>query len=194
MKLNNRGVTLVELIISIGLISILITFLFRLLVDVRYTNNNIDFNRENQQKRAIIIKTIQADFLERKLVRLSDSYNSSSIILTFTYGDGTNATLTVNQDAVTYSHSTKGIEKWNLEKENVNSKYDINCVSYKTSIHTINEGEFFFVRFTIPVSTNPNVKNYIDDLEFFYLGEKKGITASNFPNKSSLGNYKNNCR
>ena len=27
MKLNNRGVTLVELIISIGLISILITFL-----------------------------------------------------------------------------------------------------------------------------------------------------------------------
>ena len=46
---NNKGITLVELIVSIALISIVIMFLFRLLVDVRYNENNMDFNRKNQQ-------------------------------------------------------------------------------------------------------------------------------------------------
>ena len=59
MKINNKGITLTELIISIALISIVILFLFRLLVDVRHVNNDTDFDRENQQTRAIILKTIK---------------------------------------------------------------------------------------------------------------------------------------
>ena len=70
MKLDNKGITLVELIVSIALISIVIMFLFRLLVDVRYSDNTTDYNRDNQQKRATIIKYIQTDFLERKLIGL----------------------------------------------------------------------------------------------------------------------------
>ena len=48
MKLDNKGITLVELIVSIALISIVIMFLFRLLVDVRYSDNTTDYNRDNQ--------------------------------------------------------------------------------------------------------------------------------------------------
>ena len=77
MKLNQKGITLVELIISMALISIVIMFLFRLLVDVRYGENNTDFNRVNQQTRAVILKRVQQDFLDRKLIKIKDSSSES---------------------------------------------------------------------------------------------------------------------
>lgn len=193
MKLNNKGVTLVELIISISLISIVVMFLFRLLVDVRYSENNTDYNRENQQTRAIIIKTLETDFLERKLVGLQElSSNSNQLRLQFRYADNTTGDLSVSEDAVSYTNSN-GSEKWLLQKEKENTKLKPNCVTYQTSLSKNLEGEFFYIQFTIPVSVNPNKKNYIDDLEFFYLGEKKDIGANSFPvGKSTLGNYNTN--
>ena len=41
--MENKGFTLVELIISIALISIVVMFLFNLLTDVKASNNNTDF-------------------------------------------------------------------------------------------------------------------------------------------------------
>lgn len=198
MKLNNKGITLVELIISIGLISIVIMFLFRLLVDVRYSENNTDYNRSNQQTRAIILKNIQEDFLERKLNGLVDENSTNQeLILKFSYADDTTGILTVSSDSITYTNDS-GTEKWLLEKENENTKLDVNCVSYSTSLFKTGldtEGEYFYVRFTIPVVVNSKKKNYIDDLEFFYLGEKKDIENidNSFPNKVGLGGYDNNC-
>ena len=83
---NNRGITLVELIISISLISIVILFLFQLLVDVRYSDNRIDYARNNQQTRAVILKTIQDDFLDYGLIGLSDDGSTDEqLIITFKY-------------------------------------------------------------------------------------------------------------
>lgn len=192
MKLDNKGITLVELIISIALISIVIMFLFRLLVDVRYSENNTDYNRENQQTRAIILKNVETDFLERKLIGLDDSGSTeNAFVVKFSYADGTTGVLRVVNDSVTYTNSD-GIEKWNLEKETESTKLDIRCVSYQTSLFKAPNSEFFYVSFTIPVSVNPKKKNYIDDLEFFYLGEKKDLSPNAFPNSSSLGKYNAN--
>lgn len=197
MKLNNKGITLVELIISISLISIVIMFLFRLLVDVRYSDNNTDYNRQNQQKRAIIMKAIQTDFLERKLIALTDTntQNAGELVVNFRYGDGTTGKLSVYADSLTYQNSD-GIEKWLLEKETTTTKYNLSCVQYTTSLSESNlkdNGEFFYVRFTIPINVNAK-RNFIDDLEFFYLGEKKDILdiENAFPNASHLGYYNPN--
>lgn len=201
MKLkNNRGITLIELIISIALISIVILFLFRLLVDVRYSDNHSDFDRANQRTRAIIIKTIQQDFLERKLIGLTDqntSLGSDQLVIDFSYGDGTNGTLRVSTDSnsneqyLSYRNAN-GTEKWWLEKENSSTKYNTNCVSYTTSLSNpalVSQGEFFYMKFTIPVVVSSLQENYIDDLEFFYIGELKDISPSAFPDRYYLGNY-----
>lgn len=190
---NNKGITLVELIVSIALISIVIMFLFRLLVDVRYNENNMDFNRKNQQTRAIILKNIQADFLERKLVKLEDNSNENQFILNITYADRTTGNLVVESDSITYTNEA-GTEKWNLEKEKESTHFGIHCVTYTTSLSDTvlkTEGDFFYVKFIIPVIVNASKKNYIDDLEFFYVGEKKDIGNLDdaFPNKITLGNY-----
>lgn len=190
---NNKGITLVELIVSIALISIVIMFLFRLLVDVRYNENNMDFNRKNQQTRAIILKNIQTDFLERKLVKIKDNSNENQFILNITYADRTTGNLVVESDSLTYTNAA-GTEKWNLEKEKESTHFGIHCVTYTTSLSDTtlkSEGDFFYVKFIIPVIVNANKKNYIDDLEFFYVGEKKDIENLDdaFPNKITLGNY-----
>ncbi len=104
MKLkNNRGITLIELNYQYSFDFYCgILFLFRLLVDVRYSDNHSDFDRANQQTRAIIIKTIQQDFLERKLIGLTDqntSLGSDQLVIDFSYGDGTNGTLRVSTDS-----------------------------------------------------------------------------------------------
>lgn len=197
---KNRGITLIELIISIALISIVVMFLFRLLIDVRYYDNNIDYNRKNQQTRAIIIKTIQTDFLERKLVGLKDATtNNNQLLVEFRYADGSIGELKIdtesNMQYVSYKNSD-GTEKWYLEKVNSSTKYNVNCVTHSNSIFTDTDGEFFYLKFTIPMDVKASSKNYIDDLEFFYLGEKKDVDINNFAgtNKGSLGYYNaNNC-
>lgn len=201
MKLNdNRGITLIELIISIALISVVIMFLFRLLVDVRYSDNNTDFDRENQQTRAIIVKTVQQDFLERKLIGLTDQNTpslSDRLVVDFSYADGTTGTLSISVDSsngeqfISYRNA-QGTEKWWLLKENTSTKYNTRCVSYVTSLsnpNLVSNGEFFYMKFTIPVTVGADQKNFIDDLEFFYIGELKDIQVNQFPNRYYLGNY-----
>lgn len=176
MKLNNKGITLVELIVSIALISIVIMFLFRLLIDVRYSNSSIDFSRENQQTRAIILKTIQEDLLEKKLSSFSTSvFDASSLAIYLTFKEGVNsklAKITITEDTLTYTNDEDITEKWSLKNKEENLKFDIQCVRYS---RLQKSDDFFYIRFTIPVVVGSKNKNYIDDLEFFYLGETKGI-------------------
>lgn len=184
---NNKGITLVELIISIALISIVIMFLFRLLTDVRYNNNNVDYNRENQQTRALILKMVQKDFLEKKLIGLRETTaNSNEFEMEFRYGDSTTAKLSIaidpanNKQYVSYRHTINGItetEKWWVEKENESSKFNVNCITYNHN-NLFNDvgGEFFYLKINIPMVVNKDNKNAIDDLELFYMGKREEIT------------------
>lgn len=184
---NNKGITLIELIVSIALITIVIMFLFRLMVDVQYSENNTDFNRANQQTRAIIIKTIQQDFLDRVLIGVKDNTNSdTATILDFQYQDGTNGELIIEEDALTYTID-RNTEKWPLEKQNESTRIAYHCVE---ETQHLNDGHFFTVRITIPVVVNNNSKNVLDDIELFYIGDVaniENITAA-FPS-GFLKNY-----
>ncbi len=193
MNLNQKGFTLTELIISIALITIIVMFLFRLLVDIRNSENNIDYNRNNQQTRAVILKNIEQDFLEKKLIGIQDTgSNQNQLQLTFTYQNNETATLLVTESTLTYQNKN-GTEKWNLEKQTAKTKFGIQCVSYTYSNTVEDTADFYYVKFTIPVIVSSKSKNTIDDLEFFYLGEKKDLQGENpFLEKQFLGDYQAN--
>ena len=201
--MENKGFTLVELIISIALISIVVMFLFNLLTDVKASNNNTDFNRKNQQKRAIIIKNIQADLTNRKLVGISDSSPSDGkqVSITFQFQDGTSYLTIVNDgenQSITYENAS-GIEKWNLEKQTKTTKFNTTCITYINSFFDNNSeelknSEYFYIKINIPIIVNKNKANNIDDIELFYIGLKKDLTAyeiDNF-NRITLGAYQEN--
>ena len=194
---NNRGITLVELIISIALISVVIVFLFNLLAEVRHVNSNTDFNRKNQQKRAIIMKTIREDFLERGLVGLKDVTNNSVLFsVELTYKDGTKGTIIINNEGdkqfISYTNGD-GFEKWYLEKQNNTTHYNTTCITYNTSLGnpSVDTGEYFFMKFRIPIVVKQDSPNNIDDLEFTYIGLKSEVNQADFVNytKKNLGKY-----
>ena len=59
MKLNKKGVTLVELVVSISLISIVLVFLLRLLIQLREIDDKSLKMLEYQEKTSLIIKYVQ---------------------------------------------------------------------------------------------------------------------------------------
>lgn len=183
---SKKGITLIELIISIALISIVVLFLFQLFLDVRYGDRRIDYARDNQQERAIILKTIQDDFLDYGLIGLNDtSSTSSSLVLNFTYKESKSGQLIVTANSVTYTKANGETEKWVLENDFLS--YRIRCVTYTKNY--LEEGDFFSIYFHIPLVANERSANVIDDLEFFYIGKKADILSTDFVDKTTLGNY-----
>lgn len=62
MKLNNRGMTLVEIIVSISLVSIVMVFTLNLLTDLKSEETLGEGKTSDLLNRSIIIKTVQKDF------------------------------------------------------------------------------------------------------------------------------------
>lgn len=81
MKLNKKGITLVEIIISIALISIVLIFLFSLLVDVKDMNDEADLNSTYLINKSLMLKNIEedldkADSLTLNTCQISDFYTT----------------------------------------------------------------------------------------------------------------------
>lgn len=64
--MNKKGMTLVEIIISIALISIVLIFLFSLLVNVRDINSSSEVNTTYLINKALILKNIEEDLSKRE--------------------------------------------------------------------------------------------------------------------------------
>ena len=64
--MNKKGMTLVEIIISIALISIVLIFLFSLLVNVRDINSSSEVNTTYLINKALILKNIEEDLSKSK--------------------------------------------------------------------------------------------------------------------------------
>lgn len=191
--MKNKGITLVELIISISLISIVIVFLFTLLVDVKANDNRIDYARDNQQNRAIIIKRVQDDFLDYGLIGLNTEGSTKSVLkINFKFQSDKESTLMVEEKAITYTSVNEEQEKWKLANEI--AKYNIHCVKYEAKF--LSNNDYFTIWFRIPLSVKEESKNVIDDLEFFYLGKRFEKDDENFPTGTNiLENYnQSQCR
>lgn len=183
---NKKGITLVELIISVALISIVVLFLFQLFLDVRYSDRKVDYARNNQQERAIILKTIQDDFLDYGLIGLSDtSSTSTTLILDFTFNQEKQGKLVATANSISYTKANGETEKWILEDENM--YYNVRCVSYTKN--NLDEGDFYSILFQIPLVVSKKSGNAIDDLEFFYIGQKTDLLVDHFVDKTTLGSY-----
>src|SRR5574344_2183259 len=75
-KLNKKGVTLIELIISMVLISVVMVFMYRLLININNEITNSTFAIDNQQNRLEIIDTVEEDILYKTLTTLTNTNNT----------------------------------------------------------------------------------------------------------------------
>ncbi len=192
--MNKRGITLVEFIVSIALISIVLLFLFNLLLDVQYSSKNGDFAIDNQLNRASILRNVMDDFNNLGLVGLSEGNQSENHLeLIFHFQDGSEKKLQVEEKKIKY-----GDETWSMKSKNSHTTYQVRCIPYEyiSKDNTCNESEcsdYFSIHFQIPVIINNKNENIIDDLDFFYVGENNDISDNAFPEKSFLGYQSATC-
>ncbi len=169
--MNKKGITLIEIIISVSLISVVMLFLFRLLTDMQYEEDHASFAKENQLIRTEVIKKVQDDFMNLDLKNASLSGDKRTI--TFTFKDNSTKTLSLNDRSINYNNE----QTWNLEG-NESTKIDLSKISLEKKTQDtgcnsasvgLNCSSYFSIRIVLPVTTGEK-ENIIDDIEFFYVG------------------------
>ncbi|MBQ3021112.1 MAG: prepilin-type N-terminal cleavage/methylation domain-containing protein [Bacilli bacterium] len=153
-KSNNKGMTLVEIIISIALITIVLVFLFSLLITVNDINKESEVNSTYLVNKSLILKNIQGDLSKFDSIQLSscnikDFYttyesdrgeNIANDCLEITYKDDVNpAYLAIyyyenqNDYVISYIHgnvkSTRKLpefEKYNVDADSLKKEFIYN--------------------------------------------------------------------
>ena len=203
MKLNNKGMSLMELLITIVLISLVVVFLFILLIDLKDERNSNDFAYDNQVNRAEAIYTIEKDLNTYSLRGIEDvtASNDNKMKINFNYSVGTStgpnlktAVLDVSSvesgnkktyyvnyvsaDGEKYSWEMKGAEldpcgTFTYNLDNNHYYFKLNIYVYNTPYHERN---------------NKTLNNNVDDIEISFAGDRGNLET----NYTSSYNYLTN--
>ncbi len=183
--LNKKGLTILELLISIVLLSIVLVFLYSLLFDVKDDSENSDYAFKNQVNRAEAIYTIERDLYGTRAVNVEVNNYETYDEIKFIYIDNKRSTLKIysNESGVYYLEYTdiKGVvTKWEMKDATIDRE---NIRKYTSSDAS---GNFYF-RIVIPVynknyNANNNAKNNntIDDIEFNYTNKVSKDDSKNY--------------
>lgn len=199
--LNKKGMTLLEIVISIALISVVMLFLFSLLNDIQYESKHSSYAKDFLVSRATIIKDVEEDILNNNITNVMQvNVDANKTTLNFFVGsDPSNMNLEVESKKITYKNAAGEKESFSLSKDNDEEVFDfanIKINSYAGSkiykpVDTDGDGicnfncddnspknddyavepDFKYYHIIIPVLTGAS-DNAIDDLEFFFLVKK----------------------
>ncbi len=153
--MNKRGVTILELLISISLISIIIILLLKLIFSLDNINNSKDYASQDEIERTTIIKNIESDFLEFNLTGLNIRENDDNLIISFSYGKD----LIVKENSLVYND-----EEYVLNSKN--AKYDL-CIDYS---YKVLDSDYYLININIPVLIQENNNTTHDDITLTYVG------------------------
>lgn len=195
MKLNNKGMTLMELLISIVLVGIVLTFLFQLLVDLKGETDNNNYAYNNQVNRTEAIYTIEKDLLRYTLLGIEDASTSENFIINFYFQKGSSnktAVLTVDKKSslnetnvevtkyyLRYISATGEKYSWEMK----GAEIDL-CGLFTYYVDSASNNYYFKMNIYLYNSTyhegnNKNKNNAVDDIEITYAGEKKDLIIVN---------------
>ena len=199
--LNKKGMTLLEIVISLALISVVMLFLFSLLNDIQYESKHTSYAKDFLVSRATIIKDVEEDILNNNITNVMQvNVDANKTTLNFFVGsDPSNMNLEVESKKITYKNAAGEKESYSLSKDNDEEVFDfanIKINSYAGSkiykpVDTDGDGicnfncddnspknddyavepDFKYYHIIIPVLTGAS-DNAIDDLEFFFLVKK----------------------
>lgn len=127
MKLNKKGLTLVELIISVVLIVVVMFFMYRLLNDVNAEKNDNSYAQANTVNRGEIIKEIEDDLVGKVITNVAVTNPSDGITITLTLGSQS-AKIEATKDKFKYTNPEGELRQWTMESctlntDNVGVKY-----------------------------------------------------------------------
>jgi len=206
MKLNNKGMSLMELLVSIVLIGIVLTFLFQMLVDLKNetTTNNYAYN--NQVNRTEAIYTIEKDLLKYALVGVEDK-SSDNLKISFYYEkndilkeailsiDSYTSKDVLGEDITKYylRYTSISGEKYSWEMKGAEVDpcglftyyVDSNSNNYYMKLN------IYLYNIVYHDKNNRYRNNVIDDIEITYAGSKDKLAINNDSYLTNNIGYKN---
>ncbi len=166
IKIGKKGLSILELVVAVGLISIVILFLYRLLIDLNNELTSNDFAINNQSNRFDIISEIRLDLEGEVISQITLSEDKKIIEIYFESGKNSNINISSTENI---SYKTK---------DNVNNAWSIKgaMIDYKdTSVctHEVSSTEKI-IEINIPVYTNndrnsSDNNNALDDIQINYI-------------------------
>ena len=124
--LNKKGMTLLEIVISIALISVVMLFLFSLLNDIQYESKHTSYAKDFLVSRATIIKDVQEDILNNNITNVMQvNVDANKTTLNFFVGSNpSNMNLEVESKKITYKNAAGEKESFSLSKDNDEEVFD----------------------------------------------------------------------
>ena len=116
---TKKGMTIVELLVSVVLISLVLMFIMQICLRARnaYLNNN--FNAKYELSKSIIIDAVMDDYINKDINTIDNTSNS----ITFNYKDGTIKELSVKETQddyiIEYSGGTDPIVAREYKKNDI---------------------------------------------------------------------------
>ena len=173
-KMNNKGSTLLELIISIALISVILVFMVRLLVDLNDSETNNKYAKKNQVIRAEILRTIENDLQNKIITNIRDNSTTSNLIITFKFDGNKESNINVLKDKLTYKNTAGKTRTWTLKE----GDFDIT----QSPVDFNQDENIYSLIIDIPVYTTnefntKNNNNLLDDILVSYIGRTKDLNT-----------------
>ena len=170
--MNKRGFTILELLISIALISVVLLLLLRVMMSLEVINHDPSYASDDEIARTEMIENIESDFLDNHLNGLEIKKEENQVILHL-FMD-VEKEIVVSSDRITYDDEVYALKS-------ANATYDT-CILYT---YMDLENDYYFVKIVIPVLIDGKNTTSHDDLEFIYLGLKRENTSypSSYPLK-----------
>ncbi len=159
MNMNKKGVTILELLISISLIGVVILMLLKVMFSLDSINNDQSYASNDEIDRTSIIKEIEQDFLENKLRGIDIKKEKDNTLITFKY-DNKEEILSIYIDRLEYKSVS-----YKLESSNATYDLDIN--------YTYDDlNPYYLITLNIPVLIKGENTTLNDDITLTYLNLK----------------------
>lgn len=132
MKINNKGVTIVELLVSLALLSVVLMFLYNLLSNVTFEKNTDFIANSNQANRIDIINTIETDLiLDNNIEKDKNQTTENGLVLkgTKTYK------IIITENTLAYYVNNSIQNTWKIKGATLGN---INCNKTKGGTNTSN--------------------------------------------------------
>ena len=133
MKLNNKGVTIIELLVSVALLSVVLMFLYNLLSSVTFEKDNDFIANSNQANRIDIINTIESDLIKDSSISIDESQTTENRLVlkgTETYK------ITITENVLSYYVGRTIQNSWKIKGATLGN---INCNKTKGGTNTSND-------------------------------------------------------
>lgn len=162
-----KGFSLIELLVSIVIISLTLVFITAFVQNLKNEKGNINFNVQD---------SISKTSISKELNEYANEYGISNIVkksatkLEITYKTGDVGVVEINNKTVTYKNNSEIVFVKTLTQDTVNFKaidYNSDSEDYH-KIYSNNNKKFF--RYVIK-TTSDSTKVSRDDIEVLYYGE-----------------------